>query len=97
MDAITETKILDQSTLIRRRHAMVFGKSISLDVWEVDGWQRDLARLNEVFNVMMETSAPISRMTMALMVLAILNCIVVWSRGVWSIPSKIQWLDDSFS
>ena len=76
---------------------MVFGKRISLDVWEVDGWQRDLARLNEVFNVMMETSAPISRMTMALMVLAILNCIVVWSRGVWSIPSKIQWLDDSFS
>ena len=97
MDAITETKILDQSTLIRRRHAMVFGKRISLDVWEVDGWQRDLARLNEVFNVMMETSAPISRMTMALMVLAILNCIVVWSRGVCSIPSKIQWLDDSFS
>ena len=61
---------------------MVVGERISLDVWEVDGWQRDLIRLNEVFNVMMETSALISRMTMALMVLAILTCIVVWSRGV---------------
>ena len=69
---------------------MVVGKMISLDVWEVDGWQRDLARLNEVFNVMMKMSALISRMTMALMTLAILICIVVWSRGVWSIPSKIQ-------
>ena len=76
---------------------MVVGEMISLDVWEIHGWHRDLARLNEVFNVMIETSALISRMTMALMVLAILNCIVVWSRGVWSIPSKIQWLDDSFS
>ena len=63
---------------------MVVGKMISLDVWEVDGWQRDLARLNEVFNVMIEMSALISRMTMSLMVLAILTCIVVWSRGVWS-------------
>ena len=36
---------------------MVVGERFSLDVWEVDGWQRDLARLNEVFNVMMETSA----------------------------------------
>ena len=61
---------------------MVVGERISLDVWEVDGWQRDLIRLNEVFNVMTETSALISRMTMALMVLAILTCIVVWSRGV---------------
>jgi len=69
---------------------MVVGKMISLDVWEVDGWQRDLARLNELFNVMTETSALINRMTMALMALAILICIVVWSRGVWSIPSKIQ-------
>ena len=62
-----------------------------VDIWGVDGWPRDLARLNEVFNVIMETSALISRMIMALMVLAILTCIVDWS-----IPSKIQWLDESF-
>ena len=49
---------------------MVVGEMISLDVWEIDGWHRDLARLNEVFNVMIETSALINRMTMALMVLA---------------------------
>ena len=95
-NAITKTKLLNQSTPSRKRDNMVVGERFSLDVWEVDGWQRDLARLNEVFNVMMETSALISRMTMSLMVLAILTCIVVWSRGVWSIPSKIQWLDESF-
>ena len=49
---------------------MVVRKRISLDVWAVDGWQRDLARFNRVFNVMTEMSALISRMTMALMVLA---------------------------
>ena len=49
---------------------MVVRKRISLDVWVVDGWQRDLARFNRVFNVMTEMSALISRMTMALMVLA---------------------------
>ena len=73
---------------------MVVGKMISLDVWEVDGWQRSLVKLNKVFNVMTETSALISRMTMVLMVLAILTCIVVWSICVWSIPTKIQWLDN---
>ena len=45
-------------------------------------------------NVMTKTSALINRMTMILMVLAILTCIVVWSIGVWSIPTKIQWLDN---
>ena len=62
---------------------------ITLDIWEVDGWLRDLARLNEVFNVMMKMSALISRMTMVLMIFAILTCIVVWSKSVWSIPSEI--------
>ena len=70
MDAITKTKLLDQSTPSRRGDNMVAGKRISLDVWVVDGWQRDLARFNRVFNVMTEMSALISRMTMALMVLA---------------------------
>ena len=70
MDAITKTKLLDQSTPSRRGDNMVVGKRISLDVWVVDGWQRDLARFNRVFNVMTEMSALISRMTMALMVLA---------------------------
>ena len=70
MDAITKTKLLDQSTPSRRGDNMVVGKRISLDVWVVDGWQRDLARFNRVFNVMAEMSALISRMTMALMVLA---------------------------
>ena len=82
MHAKTKTKLLDQSTLGRRRHSIVVGKMISLDVWEIDGWLRDLVRLNEVFNVMMETSALISRMTMSLMVLAILTYIIVWSRRV---------------
>ena len=50
---------------------MVVGEMISLDVWVVDGWQRDLDRLNEVFNVMTETSALINKMTMALLVLAL--------------------------
>ena len=75
---------------------MVVREMITLDVWEVNGWFRDLARLNEVFNVMTEISALISRMTMVLMVFAILIYIVAWSRGVWSIPSEIQWLDKSF-
>ena len=35
---------------------MLVGKRISLDVWVVNGWQKDLAKLNEVFNVMMETN-----------------------------------------
>ena len=70
MDAITKTKLLDQSTPSRRGDNMVVRKRISLDVWVVDGWQRDLARSNRVFNVMTEMSALISRMTMALMVLA---------------------------
>ena len=70
MDAITKTKLLDQSTPSRRGDNMVVRKRISLDVWVVDGWQRDLARFNRVFNVMTEMSALISRMTMALMVLA---------------------------
>ena len=70
MDAITKTKLLDQSTPSRRGDNMVVRKRISLDVWAVDGWQRDLARFNRVFNVMTEMSALISRMTMALMVLA---------------------------
>ena len=70
MDAITKTKLLDQSTPSRRSDNMVAGKRISLDVWVVNGWQRDLARFNRVFNVMTEMSALISRMTMALMVLA---------------------------
>ena len=70
MDAITKTKLLDQSTPSRRGDNMVVGKRITLDVWVVDGWQRDLARFNRVFNVMTEMSALISRMTMALMVLA---------------------------
>ena len=52
MDAITKTKLLDQSTPSRRGDNMVAGKRISLDVWVVDGWQRDLARFNRVFNVM---------------------------------------------
>ena len=82
MYAKTKTKLLDQSTPSRRRHSIIVRKMISLDVWEVDGWIRGLARLNEVFNVMTKTSALISRMTMVLMVLAILTCIVVWSRGV---------------
>ena len=75
---------------------MVVRERISLDVWEIDGWLKDLAKLNEVFNVMTKTTALISRMTMALMVLAILTCIIVWNRGVWRIPSKIQWLNKSF-
>ena len=69
---------------------------ISLDVWEVDGWLKDFARLNEVLNVMIETNALISRMTMVLIVLAIFTYIVVRSRSVWSVPSEIQWLDKSF-
>ena len=76
---------------------MVDEERISLDVWEVDGWLRDLARLNKVLNVMTEMIALINRMTVVLMVLAILNYIVAWSKGVWSIPSEIQWLDKSFS
>ena len=57
MDAITKTKLLDQSTPIRRRHTMVDEERISLDVWEVDGWLRDLARLNKAFNVMTDMIA----------------------------------------
>ena len=82
MYAKTKTKLLDQSTPSRRRHSIIVGKMISLDVWEVDGWLRDLVRLNEVFNVMVKTSALISRMTMVLMVLTILTYIIVWSRRV---------------
>ena len=95
-NAVTKTKLIDQSTPSKRRHSMVVREMITLDVWEVNGWFRDLARLNEVFNVMTEISALISRLTMVLMVFAILIYIVVWSRGVWSIPSEIQWLDKSF-
>ena len=73
-NAITKTKLLDQSTPRRRRHNIVVKERITLDVWEVDGWLRDLARLNEVFNVMTEMSALVNRMTI---VLAILTYIVV--------------------
>ena len=96
MDAITKAKLLDQSTLSRRRHNIVVGERITLDVWEVDGWLKDFSRLNEVFNVMTETNTLISRMTMVLVVLAIFTCVVVRGRSVWSIHSKIQWLDKSF-
>ena len=95
-NAITKIKLLDQSTPSRRGHNIVIRERISLNVWEVDGWLRDLASLNEVFNVIMEMSALISRMTMVLMVLAIFTCIVFWTGGVWSIPSEIQWFDKSF-
>ena len=51
MDAITKTKLPDQSTPSRRRHNIVVRERITLDVWEVDRWLRDLTRLNETLNV----------------------------------------------
>ena len=88
-NAITKTKLLGQSTPSRRRHNIVVGEKVTLDVWEVDGWLRDPTKLNEVFNVMTKMNVLISRMTMVLMLLAILTCIVIWNRGVWSIPFEI--------
>ena len=43
---------------------------------------------------MMEMSTFIGMMTFVLMVLIILVGKVSWRRDIWSIPTKIQWLDN---